>query len=97
MRGHDLVRRCGSERTGGRFHQGQPRRRLHRSGDDANNQRISTERAIAVQQYLVANMNIAPNRIQAVGFGENFPIATNDSEEGRSRNRRIEVVLTLPQ
>lgn len=66
-------------------------------GDDANNQRISTERAIAVQQYLVANMNIPANRIQAVGFGENFPIATNDSEEGRSRNRRIEVVLTLPQ
>ncbi|MDZ7269914.1 MAG: OmpA family protein [candidate division KSB1 bacterium] len=66
-------------------------------GDDANNQRISTERALSVQQYLVANMNLPANRIQAVGFGENFPIASNDSEEGRARNRRIEVVLTLPQ
>ncbi len=66
-------------------------------GDDANNQRISTERALSVQQYLVANMNLPANRIQAVGFGENFPIASNDSEEGRARNRRIEVVLTLSQ
>jgi len=66
-------------------------------GDDANNQRISTERALSVQQYLVANMNLPANRIQAIGFGENFPIASNDSEEGRARNRRIEVVLTLSQ
>jgi outer membrane protein OmpA-like peptidoglycan-associated protein len=65
-------------------------------GNDSNNQRISTERAIAIQQYLLANMNLAPEQVQAVGYGESAPIASNETEEGRAQNRRIEVVLAIP-
>lgn len=65
-------------------------------GNDSNNQKISTERAIAIQQYLLANMNLAPEQVQAVGYGESAPIASNETEEGRAQNRRIEVVLAIP-
>ncbi len=65
-------------------------------GNESNNQRYSTERALAIQQYLLANMNLAPENIQAVGFGSSTPIASDKTEEGRAQNRRIEVVLTIP-
>lgn len=65
-------------------------------GNDSNNQKISTERAVAIQQYLLANMNLTPEQVQAVGYGESAPIASNETEDGRAQNRRIEIVLTIP-
>ncbi|NUO82948.1 OmpA family protein [candidate division KSB1 bacterium] len=65
-------------------------------GNENTNQRISTERAAAIQQYLLANMSLAPESVQAVGYGESAPIASNETEDGRAQNRRIEVVLTVP-
>jgi outer membrane protein OmpA-like peptidoglycan-associated protein len=62
-------------------------------GNDALNMKLSEERSDAVHQYLTANMDIAPDRIRAVGRGESEPIATNETEEGRLKNRRIDVTI----
>lgn len=56
------------------------------------NMRISQQRAEAVRDQLVA-MGIAADRIRAVGMGEDFPIASNEDTDGRSRNRRVDVIL----
>ena len=62
-------------------------------GNDALNMKLSEQRSEAVHQYLAANMNLATNRVRAVGRGESEPIATNDTEEGRLQNRRIDVTI----
>ena len=62
------------------------------SGPASVNQRISLQRAESVRDELVA-MGIDASRIQASGMGEDFPIASNDNAEGRSRNRRVDVIL----
>lgn len=58
-------------------------------GDDAFNQNLSQRRAEAVKAYLV-NLGVGADRLLTEGKGEMEPIATNDSQEGRARNRRIE-------
>ncbi len=62
-------------------------------GDDAFNLALSQERADAVAAYFVA-FGIEPERVSAVGKGESEPAASNDTPEGRSRNRRVEFVLS---
>ena len=62
-------------------------------GSDDYNQRLSQRRAEAVRTYLVQKLGMNPALLKAVGFGESRPIATNDTEEGRAKNRRIEAVL----
>ncbi len=59
------------------------------SGPRAMNQKLSEMRASAVVQRLVAE-NISADRLIAVGYGEMRPIADNKTDEGRSKNRRIE-------
>ena len=61
-------------------------------GNDKYNQDLSLQRAQAVKDWLVTN-NIKSNRIKVEGKGETLPIATNDSSEGRSKNRRIEFLV----
>lgn len=61
------------------------------TGDDATNQQLSVDRAEAVKAWLV-NSGIAGDRLETVGFGESKPVASNDSEDGRLQNRRVEVV-----
>jgi outer membrane protein OmpA-like peptidoglycan-associated protein len=61
-------------------------------GSDTYNQALSKRRAQSVKQYLVERFRIAPDRLTAEGLGESNPIASNDSPEGREKNRRIEVV-----
>ncbi len=58
-------------------------------GSDASNQKLSERRANAVKDWLVRE-GINPDRITAVGYGESQPTATNDTPEGRQKNRRIE-------
>ena len=58
-------------------------------GNDQLNQTLSENRARAVYQYLVEN-KIDPARLQYKGYGKTQPIATNDTDEGRSQNRRTE-------
>jgi outer membrane protein OmpA-like peptidoglycan-associated protein len=62
-------------------------------GTDAYNQGLSERRANAVISYLRTH-NIKSTRLNAKGMGESDPIATNDTEEGRARNRRVEFVIT---
>ena len=59
-------------------------------GDDDKNMELSTERAKSVKVYL-ENQGVQKNRIEAIGKGETEPKASNDTEEGRLMNRRVEV------
>ncbi len=60
------------------------------SGSDTSNQALSVSRAQAVANYLRSRGVIAA-RVAVKGYGESAPIASNDSEEGRAQNRRIEI------
>jgi OOP family OmpA-OmpF porin len=64
-------------------------------GGTGRNQILSQIRAQAVVDYLV-NAGIAADRLTAVGYGETNPIASNDTEEGRAQNRRIEFKIVQP-
>ena len=55
---------------------------------------LSTKRATAIVNILRENTLINPENLTAAGRGEYAPIATNDSAEGKAKNRRIEVILT---
>jgi len=61
-------------------------------GGDAYNLELSRSRAAAVRELLIRKFNISPSRLQAVGFGASRPKDTNDTLEGRTRNRRVELV-----
>jgi outer membrane protein OmpA-like peptidoglycan-associated protein len=61
-------------------------------GGDAYNLDLSKRRAAAVKQALVTQYNIAPDRLLTGGFGASRPVETNDTLEGRARNRRVELV-----
>jgi OOP family OmpA-OmpF porin len=62
-------------------------------GSDRANQRLSQERAEAVRTYLLGNPGLQPSQIEAVGYGESRPVASNDTVEGRARNRRTDIVI----
>lgn len=64
------------------------------SGDSAANQRLSQARADAVRDYMVKELQLAPGRISAAGYGDSRPVASNASAEGRRQNRRIDLVIT---
>jgi outer membrane protein OmpA-like peptidoglycan-associated protein len=66
-------------------------------GSNRMNQRLSQNRAEAVQNYLIENFRISPTRITAKGYGASRPIANNETEEGRAKNRRIDLLITPEQ
>lgn len=61
-------------------------------GDDAKNLDLSQRRAAAVMNYLV-KQGLSQYRISSEGFGETRPVASNDTEDGRKLNRRVEMVI----
>jgi OOP family OmpA-OmpF porin len=63
-------------------------------GGDDMNQKLSQERAESVQQYMINAMRIPTYRLIATGFGETRPVSSNETEAGRARNRRIDIVIT---
>ena len=61
-------------------------------GSDAANQTLSERRANAVSGYLMGQ-GLQRERFEVVGMGERYPIASNDTEQGRALNRRVEIRL----
>jgi outer membrane protein OmpA-like peptidoglycan-associated protein len=62
------------------------------TGGEAENQKLSEMRATSVASYLMQS-GIASARVETIGYGETRPLVSNDTEEGRRRNRRIEFVI----
>lgn len=62
------------------------------TGNDAANVQLSRDRANATRDYL-ASRGVAANRITTDGRGEREPVASNDTEAGRARNRRVEIFV----
>lgn len=59
-----------------------------------SNWELSTSRAVAVLRYLIEEKGFSPTKISAVGYGEYHPVDTNETSEGRARNRRVDFVIT---
>lgn len=64
------------------------------AGDEGYNQRLSESRAISVANYLLAR-GVQSSRIRGEGYGETMPVASNYTEEGRQRNRRVELDIRV--
>lgn len=64
-----------------------------RSGRFQSNWELSTSRATNIVQYLVGAFDYEPDRMSAAGYGEFKPVADNSTAEGRSKNRRVDIVL----
>jgi chemotaxis protein MotB len=63
------------------------------NGGGYDNWNLSSDRALAVLKLLVADFEIVPQRLAATGYGEFRPRASNDTEEGKATNRRVELVI----
>jgi outer membrane protein OmpA-like peptidoglycan-associated protein len=62
------------------------------TGSDGHNLELSRRRAQSVANYL-ASLQVAPTRFTIMGYGESQPIASNEAEEGRAANRRVEFAI----
>ncbi len=61
-----------------------------------SNWELSSARALSVLHYLVEDKGISPGRVSAIGYGEYRPVSSNDTNDGRQLNRRVEIVI-LPE
>lgn len=62
------------------------------TGSEQSNQVLSEKRASAVSDYFLSR-DINPLRLATYGYGENHPVASNETEQGRQQNRRVEIIL----
>ncbi|MCX7910504.1 MAG: flagellar motor protein MotB [Endomicrobia bacterium] len=60
----------------------------------ANNMELSIARAISVMRYFTEVKNLPPERFAIAGYGEYRPVVSNDTEENRAKNRRIEIIIS---
>jgi outer membrane protein OmpA-like peptidoglycan-associated protein len=60
-------------------------------GSEQFNEQLSRDRAAVVKAYLIAQ-GVPEERLQTIGHGENDPVATNETDDGRQRNRRVELI-----
>ncbi|MEL7608690.1 MAG: flagellar motor protein MotB [Bacillota bacterium] len=58
-----------------------------------SNWELSTARAVTMVEYCIENSSISSYKYAASGYGEHHPIATNDTEEGKAKNRRVDFVI----
>lgn len=65
-------------------------------GSSENNLKLSKERAASVRAFLISK-GIDPGRITSEGFGDTRPLMSNDTEEGKSKNRRVEVHTSIKE
>lgn len=63
------------------------------TGDEAYNQKLGEERAMAVRNYLAMKHQIALNRLNVISYGESDPVADNNTREGRAQNRRVVIKI----
>ncbi|MDH3259197.1 MAG: OmpA family protein, partial [Deltaproteobacteria bacterium] len=63
------------------------------TGSEAVNELLSQQRSEAVSEYLLANRTLTADKILAVGYGSQRPLASNETEEGRAVNRRIDLII----
>jgi len=63
-------------------------------GPYETNLKLSIARAAEVAEFMINSVGIAPERISTMGFGEYRPAYSNDTEAGREKNRRVEIILT---
>ncbi|MYM63708.1 OmpA family protein [Pseudomaricurvus sp. HS19] len=63
-------------------------------GSETYNQKLSQRRADSVAAVLVTEFGIAQERVTSKGYGEEGPVASNDTEEGREANRRVEAIIS---
>jgi outer membrane protein OmpA-like peptidoglycan-associated protein len=61
-------------------------------GSDAYNQSLSERRAESVVQYLAVRLGVEPERLLSVGYGKSRPIDDNATDDGRQKNRRVQIV-----
>ena len=64
-------------------------------GPYKSNLGLSMARAGSVAEYLLKSTAINPQRLSTMGFGEYRPLASNDTEEGRQKNRRVEIIVSM--
>jgi OOP family OmpA-OmpF porin len=64
-------------------------------GTPLGNKLLSENRAIAVREYIIANMGKSRDEITAIGYGSARPVASNEDEEGRAQNNRVDIVINL--
>jgi uncharacterized repeat protein (TIGR01451 family) len=64
------------------------------TGSREGNQQLSQQRADSVKRYLIKHFGIAEERIETLGYGEEYPIVPNNTAAGRAKNRRVEIVIT---
>jgi hypothetical protein len=63
------------------------------TGSEEDNLVLSQNRANSVRDYLINEYHISPDRIETTGYGEAFPVADNNTREGRALNRRVEIIM----
>ena len=63
------------------------------TASNAHNQKLSEERANSVRQYIIDKFGIDGSRLTAKGYGEDRPIDSNNTEDGKQKNRRVEAVM----
>ena len=61
-----------------------------------SNWELSTGRAASVVRFLIENLSFTPKRLEAAGYGQERPIESNATAEGRQRNRRVDILLLRP-
>jgi chemotaxis protein MotB len=66
---------------------------LKKGGRFKTNLQLSMARAASVADFFLSEGSIAPNRISTMGFGEHRPLDSNDTPQGRQKNRRVEIIL----
>ena len=62
-------------------------------GSEKANLKISEKRALSAKKYLQDKFNISGDRMITKGYGSSKPIADNNTQEGRAKNRRVEFIL----
>ena len=62
-------------------------------GNEQSNWRLSLSRAISIADYFVYNQGLSPQKVCVAGYGSKRPVATNETQTGRDRNRRVEIIL----